>query len=296
MTTRVSELQEIFTSQFPLFSRAIERGLATFGPSWGAQFEETLNRVFPTPAELSDAANAYALFAIDMMRRQRTFEQDRRYPDRSYQESMTEVYLDTDFMSRQYLPALLLSHYLWPHHYQQANFFTSAFVSTFALSENPEFIEVGVGTGIHSRWLLRTVSTARGIGVDVSQASLDFAARHVSVFDVADRYDTRLLDVLEDDLAPVPWIICVEVIEHLEDPLVFLHALRRLLAPGGHAFITTALNAAHVDHIYLYETSEQVIDQLGWAGFTLEEAFLANAYAPRKQGLPVPAVAAFIVT
>jgi hypothetical protein len=115
-------------------------------------------------------------------------------------------------------------------------------------------------------------------------------------FGVADRYEGVLADAMAGELRPVQWLICIEVLEHLEDPLAWLARLREAVIPGGRAFITAALNAAQLDHIYLYENCEQVIVQLEAAGFTVEQGFLANAHKPSAPGVPVPAVAAFIVS
>jgi cyclopropane fatty-acyl-phospholipid synthase-like methyltransferase len=198
-------------------------------------------------------------------------------------------------MLAEYLPGLILSHFLWPHHYWHSRFFDAVFVSQIQLRPEPRFVEVGVGTGLYSRRVLQQVASARGTGIEISPASRTFAERHIGAFGLHDRYETELRDIVAEPLAPVEWVICIEVLEHLEDPLGFLCALRAALAPGGHAFITAALNAAHVDHIYLYESTEQVIAQLEAAGFALEQGFMAAAYPPAAPGTPVPAVAAFVV-
>lgn len=48
-----------------------------------------------------------------------------------------------------------------------------------------------------------------------------------------------------DDLLPVgsfDWIVCTEVLEHVLDPFAAVREIRRLLKPGGYAFITTPYN------------------------------------------------------
>jgi hypothetical protein len=76
--------------------------------------------------------------------------------------------------------------------------------------------------------------------------------------------------------------MCIEVLEHLEDPPEIICALRRLLAPGGRAFITAAVNAAHADHIYFYRSAADVEAQLIEAGFAIEQAFVGVAYKPHR--------------
>jgi len=61
-----------------------------------------------------------------------------------------------------------------------------------------------------------------------------------------------------------------EVLEHVEEPARFMGRIRELAAPGGYVFITTAINAPAVDHIYLFETPEAVRELVRSAGFAIE--------------------------
>jgi SAM-dependent methyltransferase len=293
--THLENLGEIFTRRFQLFDSAIDRAAAIFGASWEAECEETLVRLFPDPADLERLAEGYAHFALDVMRRQRQFEQDRVYPAKTYAQAAEEVYLDEPYMTSEYLPGLLLSHYLWPHHYHQARFFDTAFLAQMREQHGLAFVEVGIGTGLYSRRILQDLSGAIGAGFDVSPSAKAFVERHLAAFGLADRYQIHLQDVTVTPVPRTKWLICVEVLEHLEDPLAFLEALRSALEPGGRAFITAALNAPNADHIYLYEQSSAVGSQLQRAGFFVEQAFEAAAHRPRQPGLPVPSVAAFVV-
>ena len=57
------------------------------------------------------------------------------------------------------------------------------------------------------------------------------------------------------------------MLEHLENPAEFCTWLYAMVRPGGHAYITAALNAAHSDHIYLFHTPAELEDMLRAAGF-----------------------------
>jgi hypothetical protein len=48
--------------------------------------------------------------------------------------------------------------------------------------------------------------------------------------------------------------------------------------PGGHAYITAAINAGHVDHIYLYRSVEQVLEHIRAAGFEIVASTSELAY------------------
>lgn len=293
---RLDALRALFRDRYGFLKDAVDRMEAGFGPPWTAAFERTLDSVFGDEGELAQAADGYARFVMDLLRRQRRFERDGDYPAKSFAEAATEVYLDDDYMTRQYLPGLLLAHFLWPHHVRHAAFFETAFVAPMRLAADARFAEVGVGTGLYSRLVLTGIEDARGVGLDISPSSAAFAQRHLKGFSVDDRYELRIQDIAADPLAePVPWLICIEVLEHLEDPVGFLRALRGALAPEGRAFVTAALNAAHVDHIHLYRTVDDVVAEAVEAGFEVEQAFLANAHDPVARGVPVPALAALML-
>ena len=292
---RVSVLRKIIATNHRFARGLIERAESSFGPSWTLDFESVLASLFASDDDLAAAAKGYSAFAFDSMRQQKAFEQTRKYKNRTYAEVAQEVYLNESHMLSEYLPGLLLSHYLWPHHYRQIQFFDTAFLAPMSRSDRPEFSEVGIGTAAFSRRVLERIDCARGQGYDISPSSCQYAQAHVASIGASGRYIVNCQDILVNTIAPTPWLICVEVLEHLENPLEFLRALRAAVAPGGRAFITAAVNAAHADHIYLYRNAHEVEQQLIEAGFAIEQGFSASAFAPPEVGVPVPVAAAFVV-
>ena len=295
-TPRLAKLQAIFDAKHRLARPLPGRALAAFGPAWADDFEEVLSTLCSDDASLEAAAKGYSAFAFDSMRRQKAFEATREYPYKTYDEAASEVYFNDAHMAREYLPGLLLSHFLWPHHYRQLQFFDTAFIGAMRANPLQHFGEVGVGTAVYSRRILSKLPGSTGAGFDISPSSCRFAQQHVDAAGVQARYAMHQQDIIANPISPVPWLVCVEVLEHLEQPVEFLTALRKGLAPGGKAFITAALNAAHSDHIYLYRNAEEVWQHLSAAGFTLEQSFVAAAYPPPVADVPVPLAAAFIVT
>lgn len=278
------------------FARAnIGLNSTRFGPSWDDAFEQTLANLYSEPTALADAIRGYAAFAMDSMRRQRRFEIEGRYPAKTFAEAAQEVYFNDEYMQTQYLPGLLLSHFLWPHHYLQLLYFQNYFLPSLAAQSDPRFAEIGIGTGVYSRTALQIVDTADGIGYDLSPLSVDFTRNHLDAFGLLHRYETVLRDVISQAPGDLfSHVICVEVLEHLEDPVKLLCALREMTDPSGRLFITAALNAANADHIYLYRNAEEVLMHAREAELHVEHYFLANAYPPYKSDVPVPAAMAMV--
>ena len=293
----VENFEQILKNKYPFISDSVERGRQNFGRQWELEFGDVLSKMFSTSQILDEAAKGYVDFSIDAMRLQKVFEIERVYKNKTYEEASADVYHNDQYMNNLYLPGILLSHFLWPHHYRQHLFCQSTFLNDLRLAKPDTFFDVGVGTGFFSRLALQVAPETIGRGFDISAASKGYAERQASSFNVSSRYSVELRDVIE--LTPsekTDFLISVEILEHLEDPLSFLAALRKMLAPGGKAFITAALNAANADHIYLYKNPGEVVDQLHKTGFRIEQYHSSMAYAPPKEGIPVPEIIAFVVT
>lgn len=274
----------------------VDRGVTLFGETWAIEFEQVVSALFPSAEAIAAAAKGYATFAMQSMRLQAAFDREGQYKEKTHEQASSEVYFNEKHMMQEYLPGLLLSHFLWPHHYRQLQFFDSAFVQSMRVADATSFLEVGVGTGLYSGLLLRRLPEIKGVGLDISPSSKKFAETQMIALGVANRYHVELRDVTATPIEPkADWLVCVEVLEHMDDPVAFLRGLRRNMALGARAFITAALNAAHADHIYLYRNSNEVLTQLIEAGFTLEQSFVGAAYKPSSPGVPVPEAAAFIV-
>lgn len=289
-------LDSIFRADHRFSRDVVNRGIFLFGDPWASEFEELLGRLFPGDERLSSAAKGYSTFAMGSMRLQAEFERTRVYRAKSFAEAADTVYFNEERMMNEYLPGLLLSHYLWPHHFRQLKFFDTAFLEPMRVAGATNFVEVGVGTGVYSRRLLRSLPLVNGRGFDISAWSKAFAETHIGAYALNERYAISLRDVVVEPLdRAVEWLVCVEVLEHLEDPLVFLRALRTALAPRGKAFITAAINAAHDDHIHLYRSAGEVARHLEQSGFAIEQSFVAKAYTSVSQAVPVPEAVAFVV-
>lgn len=268
----------------------LRRDLERYGPGWLAEAEGLLTTLFPRPAEQREAMRAYSRFTIDAMRRQRRFEQLGRYEPRP------PGALDERRRLHDYLPGLLLSHYLWPQHYEQLRFFREAFLPRLARAGAARLLEVGIGSGLFLRHALQALPAARGLGLDLSEAALDFSRRHAACHGLGGRFEASRHDLLQSALpGRFDALICVEVLEHLDDPPALLRALRRQAGPGAVVFVSAALNAADIDHVHLYREPAALTAQVEAAGFVIEAARLAEGRALGPAGVPVPAVLALIL-
>lgn len=286
MHPQVERLNNLLKSRYPYMSAIVEVNEREFGPTWS----DNLGSVLETYCDavkgpsLEQLVKGYAEFSIEVLLNHSRFEDLGHYVNSSYAEARENYYDNQAYMSDIYMPAVVLSHYLWPHHYRLLEFFRRDILNELA-SHNPQrFCEVGVGPALYSVETLKRMPQIQGIGYDISQPALDFGSIVVDRFGLSERFKFEQRDIL---VAPLPepydFLICQEVLEHLEDPAGFCVALASFLKPGGYAYVTAALTAGHADHIFLFRTIQEVYDILEQAGL---EPLIVNMDGARTYNLP----------
>ncbi len=294
---KVAILDEILKRVAPYMSNTVSKQKALFKEPWEINFSHALEKVFGADKDkLENAVKGYVRFALDATRLQKKFEKTRQYDHKSYEEAATAVYHNENYMNNLYLPGIFLSHFLWPHHYQQLQFFVNHFKPLVLAKENPQFCDIGVGTGFYSCQMLKISEQVNGNAFDISQSSLNYSKMQIKAFGYENRWGFENRDIiLQTPERQWDFLLSVEVLEHLENPVIFLKSLRKMLKKGGYGFISAAVTAANEDHIYLYNTILEVADQLNEAGFTIVKFQEDKAYEA-KGDEPVPRNVAFIVT
>lgn len=293
----VEEIRKALKSQFPYFAGVIDRQIEEFGDEWLSLFDRDLEAFFEKDKErISAAVKGYGKFALDSMRLQVKFQKNKKYDEITYEQAHRNVYQDRQYMFDLYLPGIYLSHYLWRHHFLQHIFFHQKFLPLVEHHGGTQFYDIGIGTGFYSKEMLTNLA-ATGEGFDLSPFSIEHTMTMLRRHGVDHRYTTNLRNIVTEPVqTPAPFIINVEVLEHLDNPQQFLGSLCRMLEPGGYGFITAAVNAPNADHIYLYRSGSEVARQIEAAHFKIVDHIEDEAYKPRTDGELVPINAAFIVT
>lgn len=294
----ITHLRDCIGRKFPYFVGIFERQYLKFGSVWASAFDKELRLFFGSDKErINTAALGYGAFCLDSMKLQVEFNKTLEYRHKSYEEAASEVYQNEEYMFGLYLPGILISHYLWEHHYIQLNYFQKTLISKIRKIDDPLIYDVGPGTGFYSKEYLRCLEKSRVVGFDMSPHSLKHTEIMVDLWGYADRYESRLGDILlNPQIEKCDVINSIEVLEHLENPIEFLCGLYSMLKQGGLGFISAAVNAPNADHIYLYREATDVAKQIEEAGFRILGQTVDQAYEPRKEKDLVPVNAAFIVT
>lgn len=268
-------------SRYPVLASVWENAGERFETGWVDESVPSIEAAYgpitePLSESLSDMLDGYAEFCNDSMRNQVFFEKHGHYRASNYEEVARDMYHNEEHMTRRYLPGMYVSHFVWPQHYNMQRGFQDLLLPR--VRDAKLFFEVGVGCGVYSKLTLTALPEARGVGFDISQFSLDYTGWMLSQFGLGDRYKLENFDIQNKYDEQCDFLICQEVLEHLENPAEFCVWLANMVKPGGHAYITAALNAAHSDHIYLFNNPAELEDMLRAAG--LQPFYSQEEFAP----------------
>jgi len=202
------------------------------------------------------------------------------YKYKSFEEVRKKVY-NNPIMNEYYLDGLALSQYLWPNHYKMNRFLIDGLNSSPIINRA---IDVPCGPGIQS-WLARRYSKIQSMSLcDLSEYSVNYARKLHAHFGGAGSWDIVHTPV-EECTGRFNLIINGELMEHLEDPEAMLATLDRLLADDGIIYLTTAIFAAAVDHIYMFRSANEVRKMLE-AHFTIQsELVLPVSLQPHREDM-----------
>jgi 2-polyprenyl-3-methyl-5-hydroxy-6-metoxy-1,4-benzoquinol methylase len=289
------QFKQLFFKEAAIFKSNFNNVESEFGDNWKQEFDLHLMKQFADNEEnYINAIKGYSRFSIDAMRLQKRFNKKLKYEDVSYDEACEKVYLNEEYMFKLYLPGIFVSHFLWRHHHRQLMFYKENFLPLIEKSSDQRFYDVGTGTGFYSVQFIRHNPKAEGTGIDLSPYSRKFTANMIKAWGFENNFTSCDKNIIEESFEPFPFVQTIEVLEHLSDPQLFLNNLRKLLKKGGYGFLTAALTAPNADHIYLYWTPEEVIQQIEKAGFSVIKYCEDIAYEA-EEGEHVPKLAAFIV-
>ena len=156
----------------PVYSNIVERQHEALGQVWLEEFMEDMTLLFgPSDQGKSweDACWGYVEFCLDASKSQHYFEKNGRYKASSFAEVQQSNYDNKDFMWNNYLPGMVVSHYLWPHHYNMGHVYRTKYMPLVEKKVNPKtFVEGGTGSAMYTLHTLRSLKNVHGYAYDIS--------------------------------------------------------------------------------------------------------------------------------
>jgi 2-polyprenyl-3-methyl-5-hydroxy-6-metoxy-1,4-benzoquinol methylase len=201
------------------------------------------------------------------------FHREGRYRLSTFAEAGAEVYSDHAYMSR-YVNGLLLTQVLWYNHVATFEMFLN---DVLGGARSPfDYLEVGPGHGLMVYFAAQSPLCRRLQAWDVSAVSLRETRAALDKLGLEKPVALVETDILraERPTEAFDLIVISEVLEHLETPERALRFLRDALKDEGRIFVNVPLNSPSPDHIYLFETPDDVRALVEGAGLKVESMSL----------------------
>lgn len=225
------------------------------------------------------SVDAFVQFTTDVNLAQARYEADGHYQYQSFSE-VNEIHYSQDSQMQGYLWGIYLTNFLWAHHLEICMFFRDRFLQRIRAAK--ALIEIAPGHGGWGAWALTVLQDATLRGFDISPTSIEIArsVTRAAGLEARARYDEmNAMNLTELPAATADAGISSFLIEHLEQPARLFSVIHHLLKPGGLFFVTGALTAAQIDHIYEFRHESELVAMAEQSGLRVLETLSTN---PRR--------------
>jgi SAM-dependent methyltransferase len=241
-----------------------------------------------------DLVNGYCEFVVDVNRAQLKYEKVGAYESKSFAEVYEKTYSNAEFMQL-YHWGVYLTTFAWLHHLRIVQFFEREFLTSIANAANGRtIVDLGAGSGIWHLLALSRLEDWRATAIDISAPSIERSQRMAATTTMSSRVDHVVADAMTwKPPAPAAAGISCFLLEHLETPERLLSNLAACLDVGMEAFVTCAVTAAEIDHIYEFKSESEVVSMCERAGFRVRKMLssepssiaITRRYLPRSLAL-----------
>lgn len=261
---------EQLTIKNPLNSKKIKKNLNRFDEAYYNRANVFLKKYVGLLKNdnktLDYAIDCYLRMLADVNYETMQFAQTGAYTSQSFEEVNQRVYNNPEVMEY-YMHGLLLSQFLWTHHYEILLWFNNVMQCNKNGIQN--YLEVGGGHGLYLSEAIGIIGEKTKYDVvDISESSLRIAQKmvdngrvtylHANIFEYHPAYTYNVITM-------------GEVLEHVEEPVKLLKKLYSLLSDDGKLIITAPTNAPAIDHIYLFKNADDVRKTIADAGFKIAD-------------------------
>ncbi len=118
-------------------------------------------------------------------------------------------------------------------------------------------LDIGCGGGLICEPLCRM--GARVTGIDPAKENIEAARAHAEIDDLDISYQALTVEALCKRREEFDAVICLEVIEHVPDPKIFLLECSKLVRPGGMLIVST-LNRTMKSYALAIVAAEYILD------------------------------------
>ena len=143
---------------------------------------------------------------------------------------------------------------LAPHRYEMFKYVKS-YIQRF-INPGDRCLEIGTGIGLDCSI------------IDKQKAFIDtydlntYSSFCLKKLNVSSKVSFFAKDYLLSNEEKFEHCILIEILEHLQDPLIYLQHISKILKDGGKAILTFAIRTPQIDHIYLFQSVTQARDMI----------------------------------
>jgi len=221
-----------------------------------ASAEEYIEFLLTSGSTEEGLCDAYLMVIRDMYKEELYFRRTGRYRCASYSEALEAVY-NNDVYMRQYMIGLGLSSYWWINHALMVRFFKK----TLRTCVGRIYREIGPGHGLYFLAAMRGSALHTFQGIDISATSVELTNRVVRSAFSRDIKDYRIWqgDFLTESFdTPANVLVMGEVLEHVENPMLFLRRAYEVTTEDAVVFFDHIFNPGSV------ESLEALIEEAGF--------------------------------
>lgn len=281
--TRLGAFAEALEARAPMLTGELKRNLNQH-PVLFPQLAETMlswaEKAIGTDY-LTILINGYIAFVMDVNQQQLKYEETGKYESHSYTEVYERTYGQRKFMEK-YHWGVYVTTFLWEHHLRLHSYYLRDFLPL--IKEGRNIVDLGAGSGI---WHFLTLQHCKNIhvtAVDISPTSVEESGRMAKLLGLSANTNYVCHDAITYKGAQAydAGISCF-LLEHLENPQALLDNLANQIKERGYAFVTAALTAAEVDHIFEMKRESELVLMAEKAGFRLCSLYSATPLTPRPR-------------
>jgi len=245
---------------------------------------------------LEQIADKYLNLVNSLFEEQKYFFEYEKYRHSTYNEAK-HIYENPQHMDS-YAIGLGLSVFLWQVHRDIMRFFKKY----LKLCVGGRYFEIGPGHGENFVSAMKAASFDNFTAIDISRTCIEQTLSYIKYSFGAERNDYKIIcgnffDYPEID--KFDSIVMGEVLEHVENPIDFLKKIRAISNKNSLIYISTAINAPQLDHIYHFHNLQEVYNMLEQAGFKICDYVATthkNIPLDKAEKKKTPIVCAFILS
>ncbi len=256
----------------PMHRNFVTRALANVTAAELAHLDDYIDFCKQKGLTVAYLAECYLTIVGDTLREQIYFQKHKKYRYSTFAEVGDSVYFNEEYMSF-YMYGLAITSYLWPNHLDLFRFFRE----TLPTNKTGKYLEIGPGHGYFFMTAMEQSKFDTFTGVDISETSIAMTRALIEHFGTDKKpFDLVCMDFLKTDLPANGFdaVVMGEVLEHVEQPELFLKQIARLANKDAHIFVTTCINAPAVDHIYLFKTPDELVKMFDACGLKIKSQLI----------------------